>query len=460
MEEYDILVLGGGPAGISAALRAAENGARVCLVEKERLGNFYLHQGFFPVREVLRSLALMNQTSARAGTLMGQDGKPDFLRLFGRAEERALEASGRWQTQLTNYGVHLRQGRGSLLSSRQISLAVDGKETTIQAGKIILATGATPQSPATVPLDGEQILSPADVWTLKEIPDSILILGGKGYALELALLFNRLGSKVFYCTETDRLLPGLDPELSACLEESLKKQKIKLLLNKKILSYYKEDGNMDINLDGGVRFSVRKILICGKRRGAIEGLNLDGLGIRLGEAREVLVDQSLATSTDGVFAAGSITGAEFVDFSEEQGRVAADNAMGKNKPLNVDWIPRIVFVQPEVASVGCTIEDAHHRGFRAVAGRFESGKIENALIPGETGSLFKVVADKKTRAIIGGQIVSPGASESISLILLAIRRGLTTGALASLPCATTSETHGIREAARACERALKAQLKA
>ena len=158
-------------------------------------------------------------------------------------------------------------------------------------------------------------------------------------------------------------------------------------------------------------------------------------------------------------AAGSVTGSSSSGLSEEQGRVAADNALGKSKTLNSDWVPHIVYTEPEIAAVGCTALEAHHKGFRAVEGRCDALQLGHSLIQDESAGWFKVVADKPSKRVIGAQIVSPSASEIIPLVLLAMRKGLTVGALAALPCGLSTESRGIREAAKACEKALQGELK-
>ena len=199
------------------------------------------------------------------------------------------------------------------------------------------------------------------------------------------------------------------------------------------------------------------VLVPGSNKeGCSANLSSGPLGIRLGEDKEVLVNEHLETSVGDVFAAGSLTGRITRPLiSEEEGRIAADNAMGKNRDLNIDWIPFLVLSEPEIATVGCFAKEAHYKGFRAVEGIAKLENLDFALIHNKPSGFFKIAADVRNGVVIGGQIVSPNASYLISQVLLAIKKGMKVGALASLACDKSGEFQGIKEAASACSVALK-----
>jgi len=290
---------------------------------------------------------------------------------------------------------------------------------------------------------------------MRQIPESVLILGGGRVGCEWATLFNSLGSKTFLCDDHPRLLREQDPNVTETVENELKRQKVKILLNKRIISIFKDGNKIDIALDGGVKFSVNVIVVTTPRRAGTRDLHAGPLGIRLGEHNQVLVDETTETTAKGVFAVGSVTGRQSYDcFSEEEGRVAAENALGKKARLNADWVPQIIYTRPEIATVGCFARDAHHQGFRAVEGKVDISEIDHSLIHEEARGFFKVVADKTTKKVIGGQIVAEGASEAIALILLAIKKGLPINSLARLSCGGSTRFQGIREAAKACVKAI------
>jgi pyruvate/2-oxoglutarate dehydrogenase complex dihydrolipoamide dehydrogenase (E3) component len=186
-------------------------------------------------------------------------------------------------------------------------------------------------------------------------------------------------------------------------------------------------------------------------------MNAEEFGIRMGELQQILVNEKMETTAKGVYAIGSVTGRKSFDgLSEEEGRVAVENALGKDKSLNTDWIPKVIYTDPEIATVGCFAQEAHHKGFRGVEGRCDIESLDYSILEGEGRGFFKIVADKSSKKIIGGQIVCTRASEFIPLILLAIKKGLTVNSLARLSCGVSTQFQGIQQAAKACLRAMSA----
>ena len=197
------------------------------------------------------------------------------------------------------------------------------------------------------------------------------------------------------------------------------------MLGKKISSYFKNNELLDITLAEGVKFQTEKIILNLDRQGNSENLECNTLGVRVGDNKEILVNDKLETSVPDIFAVGSITGRRSrPGISEEEGKIAADNAMGKNKSINYDWIPFVFFTKPEIASVGCFAEQAHYKGFRGVEGCANSKYLDFSFLGEIKEGFFKIVADARSGVVIGGQFVSPNASQLISLIVLAIKKGM------------------------------------
>ena len=453
MDAFDIVIVGGGSAGISAAMRGADQGARVCLIEQERIGGACFRKGLYPYKAAMTAL---NNNSSDVTV----NGIIDDKKLAQHVKRVVESVAINWESRLSELGVDIRLGRGELLSPGVIRINANDAISEVRGKKIIIATGSQPASLPTLPFEDDVVISADDVFENMSTPKSVFVLGGEASGCELAVLFQRLGSKVFMSHHEPRLLMGQDPDITDAIESSLKKLKVKILLGKKLSSYYKNDGLLDITLSGGIKFQVEKIVLNLGRDGNSINLGCEGLGIRLGERKEILVNEFLETSTAGIFAVGSVTGRRSTTgISEEEGRIAVDNAMEKNKAVNFDWTPFIISAESEIACVGCFAEEAHHKGFRAVEGKFESKNLDYSLLRGEDGGFFKIVADARSGIVIGGQIYSNHASQLIPLVLLAMKKGMKVGALASLACDGSGENRGIREAARACSRALKAQLK-
>jgi len=453
MNEFDVAVLGAGIAGISAATRASELGAKVCLIEKDKLGGSYFNKGLYPYRRMMAQMA----DGGINLQLEAGGNREEISRLFEDAQQFSQSIARKWELTLNHKGVHIEFGEAVSIGFNEVSILGPDKEKSIRAKNCIFALGSRITPPPTMPFDGERIISRDDIFKLGKVPVSVLILGGGSEGCELASLYNRLGSKTFLCEEGPRLLANQDPDITDSMEKEMKTRKVKVLLNKKVISIFKDTDTLDISLGGGVKFSVQTIVLTSGRMARTQGLNARQIGLRMGERQQILVDEKMETTAKGVYAVGSVTGRKSFDgLSEEEGRVAAENALGKNKSLNVDWIPRVIYTDPEIATVGCFARDAHHRGFRAVEGRCDLELLDHSLLGDEGDGFFKIVADKSTKKMIGGQIVCKRASEFIPLILLAIKKGLTVNSLAGLSCGVSAQFQGIQQAAKACVRGMNA----
>jgi dihydrolipoamide dehydrogenase len=453
MDEFDVAILGAGIAGISAATRAAELGAKVCLIEKDKLGGRCFNAGLYPHRRMMAQMAT-NGIYMQEATA---NNPQNFSHLFEDAEQFSQSIAGKRESTLRDRGVQIEFGEAATCGPQEVRISGADGGKSIKAKNIIFSMGSSIQAPPTIPFDEERIISRDDIFKIGKVPASVLILGGGGEGCELAMLYNRLGSKTFLCEEGPRLLENQDPDITDAMERAMKACKVKVLLNKKVVSIFKDDSSIDISLDGGVKFSVQTIVMTSGRRARTQGFNAEAFGIRMGERQQILVDEKMETTAKGMYAVGSVTGRKSFDgLSEEEGRVAAENAVGKNKSLNTDWIPQVIYTDPEFATVGCFARDAHHKGFRAVEGRHDLECLDHSILIDEDHGFIKIVADKSSKNVIGGQIVCKRASEFIPLILLAIKKGMTVNSLANLSCGVSTQFQGIQQAAKACVRAMNA----
>ena len=452
METFDVIVIGAGSAGVSAALRASDQGARVCIVEQERIGGSCLQKGLYPLK---LGLGLLKDNKSEFDV----NGVIDSEKLFRNITDSMRSLSHRWEQRLIGSGVTIKTGRGLPFSPALVQVRSNENTFDVGAKKIIITTGSSPVPLSTLPFESDIIIPTDDIFKNHSIPDRVFIMGAGGNGCELSSFYQMLGSKVFLNSDEPRLFPDQDPDIIDAVEQSLKRFKIKLLLGKKISSYFKNNECLDITLAEGIKFQTDKIILNLDRQGNSENLKCDTLGVRIGECKEILVNDKLETSVPGIFAVGSATGRKSrPGISEEEGKIAADNAMGKNKSINYDWIPFIVFAKPEIASVGCFTEQSHYKGFRGIEGNAQSENLDFSFLDNENEGFFKIVADARSGVVIGGQIVSPNASQLISLVGLAVKKGLKVGALVSLATDKSGEIEGIREAARLCSSAIKSNI--
>jgi len=449
MSTFDVAVLGAGTAGMSACLRAVDLGARVCLIEPNRFG---------PSPWTLLRQIGIRQAQAQWSCGMMRDDAVVVEEWIQLAESMADRVSLKLQEQLNDQGVAIKMGEGVLTCPGQVMVQSSAGEVAVEAANIIISTGSQATSAPTLPLDGEKICSPDDIFQLREIPKRVLVLGGGSTGAETAEWYNFFGSKVFLCCEEPRLLSDDDPDLVDALESSMKKQKIKVLAGKRVISIFKDEDGIDVTLDGGIKFTVDRIIRTADRTAVTGSVQARALGIRLGESGEILIDEMQQSSTPGIFAVGSVTGRISTEaLSEEEGRVAAANACGKSKTLKRNHIPRIIHSIPEIASVGLAADTAHHHGFRAVMGRVDLKNLPGSFAEPDDTRWVKIVAEKKTGKVLGGQVVSEHASELIPIVLMSLKKGLTVKSLGGLSAGSATEFQGIRYAAKACSDALKSE---
>ncbi len=435
-----MLVLGGGLAGVSAALRAAELGGNICLIERDPIGQagFQRRNALFIENGILPSMSW-----------------EDYKTILNSETERYSQLAGE---KLNAAGVSVIEGEGRLASPTEISVQKsDGEHLLLKGRSVILAYGSVSRFSSTLPREDGIVIDIDEISKLPALPEKVLVVGGGPFASETALGLNRRGCKVFLCYEEKELFPQMDSDFNVEIERQFKEKKIKILPGKKLISIYKNGDELEITLETGIKFSVHQIINAGDRAGMDDNAVAEKLGVRLGEHQKIFVDDSMMTSLPGVYAVGSSAGELTSDtLSQEEGKVAAENAMGKKRILNREWVPQTVRLVPDVAYVGCSMKTAPFQGFHPVEGVFKEDftGAENMSFP-KTGGKYKVVADKRSRLIVGVQIISHQAADWMPILLLLIKKGVTVGNLANSITSEGSKIRGLCEAARNCSRALK-----
>ncbi len=444
IDEFDVLVLGGGLAGISAALRATELGGKVCLIEKEALGAAGFQR---------RNALFLEAWGPILPSISWDEYKQDF-QLKKETYSRSMK------DKLEEMGVTLVEGEGMLVSATEINVQKpDGEYFLLRGRSVILAQGSGTRFPPTLPHEEGVVISIDEIAQLPILPEKILIIGAGVFACETALGLKNRGCKVFLCSEQKELIPEMDEDFNIEIERQLKEKKIKILAGKKLVSFYKNGAELEITLETGIKFAVQQIIIAGDRFGVGPDAEIEKLGVRLGEHQKIFVDEGMMTSLPGVYAVGSITGELTSEtLSQEEGKVAAENALGKKRKLNLEWVPQTVRLSPELSYVGCTMQTAGRQGFHPVEGVFErDSSIDDHGIVTQNRDKFKIVADKRSRLIVGVQVISRQSVDWMPLILLLIKKGVTVGNLANLTHSEGAGIKGLCEAARKCLLALKTQ---
>jgi dihydrolipoamide dehydrogenase len=424
MKKFDITIIGGGESGYSAARQAADLGAKVCLVERNVLGGSILNNGIFSLRKVLTALGKFPQPQ-KLEEVAENDLQLDIGKIFDKANTLSKAYSEKWKSDLEVKGVHLEIGEGSFVEVGKVEVKTLGGVELISSEKIILATGSSPKHPDTIPFDKEMIVPLEELTRFRELPEKVLIMDGGAHGCEMASLIRVLGCKPFLCEKGSRILPDQAPEIMDFFESQIRKKKLKLILNKGIKSIFKNGESIDVSLDGGLKFPISKILFGGTRTPISASLNIESSGIRKGEFGEILSDEKMETSLPGVFAIGSlIRNQRILGKNYEEAKVSVYNCLGKARELNVDRIPFIIHSDPEVGVIGCHLENAHHKGFRAIGA---SSTLEGFNADGSISQngLLKLTIERESRKLIGAQIVAPNVSKMLPFVSLAIKKGLT-----------------------------------
>jgi len=426
MSAYDVLILGAGPGGYVAALRAAQLGAKVCLIEKDAVGGTCLNRGCIPSKALIHSTTLWKR--AKEGAAFGVSAGNwsfDWVVAQKRKNEIVSTQVKGVHTLLSAAKVEVKQGVGSLVDARAVKITANGKEETVAGKTIIIATGSEPARIPGVQVDGERVLTSTEALRLPEVPKTFLIVGGGAIGMEFASMLSSLGTQVTVVEMLPQVLPMEDPMLVRLLQGVLQKQGVTFHVNARVEQVEKAPSSVRVQISGGTVLEAERVLIATGRSLNSKGIGLEAVGAKV-ERGAILVNDRMETSVPGIYAIGDVTGVSLLaHVASMQGLVAVANATGGYGALDYFAIPNCVYTDPEIASVGLSEPKAKEHGRAVKVGRFNFAALAKAMCIGETAGMVKVVADAETDKVLGVGIVGPHATDIIAEAVLAIRHGLT-----------------------------------
>jgi dihydrolipoamide dehydrogenase len=448
---YNVVVIGTGPGGYVAAIRAAQLGLKTAVVEKDELGGTCLNWGCIPTKAWVVSAHLFEQIR-RAREYGIEVGEPriNWGWLVERKNKVVKQMTGGVKTLLSGRQVEIFKGRAKLASANQIQVALnDGGAASLTADHVILATGAAATMPPGFKLDGERVITSQEALDLPKQPKRLAILGGGVVGSEFASFFAAIGTQVTLIEMLPRLVPAEDDEIAQALEREMKKQKIALHLNTRVEGLAQgADGSSVLTLAGGKTVEADTVLVATGRRPFAEGLGLEALGVARGDRGKIAVNDRLETSLKGLYAIGDATDIkQLAHFASAQGKAAADLIAGHPAQTNWRAVPAATFTTPEIASVGLTEREASAEGRTLKIGRFPFRAHGRNIADGEITGFVKLVGDADTDQVLGAHIIGAKASELIHECSLAIAADLNVRDLAHAIHAHPTMSEAVAEAA-------------
>lgn len=422
--QYDVTVIGGGPGGYVAAIRAAQLGMKVGLVETDRLGGICLNWGCIPSKALLKSAELYNlmKRSDEFG-ISHRDLSYDFTKIIKRSRDVSERITKGVEFLMKKNKIDVIKGYGKLTGKTTLSVSNDGKVTdAIRSKAIIIATGARPRSVPGVEIDRKKVITSTEAMTLKEQPKSMAIIGGGAIGIEFAYFYNAIGTKVTVVEMMPGILPLEDREMTKLVESSLKKSGIEILTSTKVEGV-KAGNEVEVTVsseEGKKTIKAEVALMAIGVQGNSENLGLEALGVKV-EKGFIKVDEFGRTNVQGIYAIGDVSGPPLLaHVASHEGIVAAEHIAGKAKHgLDRSVFPSCTYCQPQVASVGMTEEAATKAGYKIKVGKFPFRPLGKALAIGETEGQVKLIFDEKYGELLGAHIVGSEATEMIAELVTA-----------------------------------------
>ncbi len=455
-----IVVIGAGPGGYVAAIRAAQLGAQVSLVEEQEVGGTCLNKGCIPSKALIFNAEVIGllRRAEEFGVRVTSEPTFDVTRMLER-KQRIVQTQVRGiHALLKSWGVSLIKGRGRLIGPRAVELAdAGGTSKQLETDRIILATGAKPIKPSLFPFDGERVITSEEALEPRVLPKSLLIVGAGIEGCEFGFLYRSLGVAVTMVEMKSRSLATEDEEVSSLIAREMNKRGITLHLGVRVEKVVVEATQVVATLSDGQTIAAEQLLVSIGRKMNTEGLGLAEAGVTLGKRGEIIVNERMETNAPGVYAVGDAVGRIMLaHVASAEGKIAAANAVADlpagqagpgSRSMNYEVVPAGIFTMPEIGTVGLKEWEAAERGLKVRVGRYPFRALGRAHTMDEIAGMVKVIADQETGRILGVHIIGPHASDLIHEAAIAMRLGAKASDIAEMIHAHPTLSEAMMEAA-------------
>jgi len=455
MNDFDLVVIGAGPGGYVASIRAAQLGMKVACIEKEStLGGTCLNIGCIPSKALLNSSEKFMEISNHAEEhgIKATKVDLDVTKLMQRKEKIVKKlTTGIGFLFKKNNIIHI-PGTATFVDKNTISVKNSKQEITVSANNFIIATGSSSIEIPNIAVDEKQIVTSTGALSLNKVPKTLLVIGGGYIGLEMGSVWNRLGSKVTVVEALDRIVPTMDDEIATEFMKSLKKQGLEFKLSHKVTSTKVSKSGVEVKMQSFDKKELKEkyeiVLMSVGRKPNTEGLNLENIGIKLAKNNSIEIGKNFQTSVEGIYAIGDVVpGPMLAHKAEEEGVACVEIIKGQKTHINYDAIPAIVYTNPEIASVGKTEEQLKELNIDYKVGKFPFMANGRALTTSSTDGFVKILADSKTDKIHGAHIIGHDAGQLIAEIVTAMEFGGSAEDIARICHAHPTTSEAVKEAA-------------
>jgi len=460
MDKFDVVIIGSGPGGYVAAIRAGQVGLKTAIIEKDKeLGGTCLNIGCIPSKALLTSsdhFSFAKKEAAKHGIVI-ENPRVDLPTMQKRKDKVVKTLTGGVRQLMKTNKVMVLEGTGTITAPGKVSVKSSAGETQeIETKNIVIATGSVPIELPFAKFDGKTIVSSTEALCFEEAPTKFLVVGAGAIGLELGSVWNRLGSEVTMLEFLPRIAVGFDLELSNLLQRALTAQGIKFHLETKVTGVKVENGHAIASAEKAnekLTFEADKVLVSVGRKPFSEGLGAEKVGVEFDERKRIKVDKHFRTNVEGIYAIGDvIAGPMLAHKAEDEGIACVEIIAGKSGHVNYDAIPGIIYTNPELAGVGITEDQAKEKAMNVRVGKFPFRANGRALANEDVEGVVKFIADAKTDRILGAHILQHAASELIAEPTSVIEFGGSSEDLGRTCHSHPTLSEAVKEAAMAVEK--------